>query len=51
LSFEKNDQGELSAQGITRTPKTKKATLSQMGDMIRIKVKVSENMENVCKRV
>lgn len=51
LSLEKNAQGELCARGITGTPKTKKAILSQMGDMIRIKVDVSEEMENVCKRV
>lgn len=51
LSLEKNEQGELSVEGITGTPKAKKAILSQMGDMIRIKVEASEDMENVCKRV
>lgn len=51
MNLKLDEQGEISAQGITRTPRKKKAILSQIGDMIRINVDTSEDMENVCHRV
>lgn len=51
LNLKLNEQGEICAHGITRTPKKKKDILSQMNDMIRINVDTSEDMESVCNRV
>lgn len=51
MDLKRNDQGELSIKAVTQTAKKKKAILSQLGDIIRVKVDVAEDMENVCTRV
>jgi hypothetical protein len=51
LNLEQDGQGEFSARGYTLSPKKKKTLLSQMGDIIRVKVEAAEEMENLAKRV
>lgn len=51
LNMERNLSGEVSAHAVTLTPRKKKAILSQLGDLIRVKVDAAEDMENVCQRV
>lgn len=51
MDLEQDDQGDLQAKAVTLTPKRKKEILSQIGDLIRVKVDLAEDMENVCQRV
>lgn len=51
MDLKRSDQGELSIKAVTQTTKKKKAILSQLGDIIRVKVDVAQEMENVCTRV
>ncbi|MEJ2639702.1 MAG: FHA domain-containing protein [Desulfosarcinaceae bacterium] len=51
MELEQNSQGDIQAKAVTLTPKKKKEILSQIGDLIHVKVDLSEDMENVCQRV
>jgi hypothetical protein len=51
MDLKQDNQGELTIKAITQSAKKKKAILSQLGDIIRVKVDVAEDMENVCQRV
>lgn len=51
LNLESNEQGQIDAEGVTLTMKKKKAILSQLGDIIRVKVDVAEDMESACQRM
>jgi hypothetical protein len=51
MDLEPNGQGDLQAKAVTLTPKRKKEILSQIGDLIRVKIDLAEDMENVCQRV
>ena len=51
MKLDQNDEGEIYAKGITSTAETKKAIFSQVGDLIRLRVDVSEDIEDVCHRV
>lgn len=51
LNIEQDEHGETTATGMTLSPKRKKAILSQMGDIIRVKVDAAEDMEGICTRI
>lgn len=51
LNIEEDENGETTATGMTLSPKKKKAILSQMGDIIRVKVDAAEDMEGACTRI
>jgi hypothetical protein len=51
MDLEPDDQGDIQAKAVTLTPKRKKEILTQIGDLIRVKVDLAEDMENVCQRV
>jgi hypothetical protein len=51
LDLEENAQGDIEAKAVTLAPKKKKEILSQVGDFIRLKVELAEEMESACQRV
>jgi hypothetical protein len=51
MDLEQDHQGDIQAKAVTLNPKRKKEILSQIGDLIRVKVDLAEDMENVCQRV
>jgi hypothetical protein len=51
VDLEANAQGDIEAKAVTLTPKKKKEILSQIGDLIRVKVDLAEDMESVCQGV
>jgi hypothetical protein len=51
LTLERDKEGQALASGITMTLKKKKEILSQIGDILRVKVDAAEDMEGACKRI
>lgn len=51
MDLKRNDRGEIAIKAVTQTAKKKKAIHSQLGDIIRVKIDVAKDMENVCQRV
>jgi hypothetical protein len=50
LNLNKEDDGVLSAQGYTLSRKQRKEIVSQLGDVIRLKVAAAEDVENLCQK-
>ena len=50
LNINKENDGTLSANGFTLHKKQRKEIVSQLGDIVRLKVIASDDMENLCKK-